>query len=166
LQTQLRISIFLAAAVVMGAIHRRLSSSGSFRAILYCLPFTIMHETAHLTVALLTGGRPSSFSIWPRREGRKWVLGSVSAVPTVISAAPTALAPLGWLVIGYYVLEFWDSRPVWVPEYLIVVILYACTAACTPSWQDLRVAVKHPLSLFLWTGILYLLWRGWIALYR
>jgi hypothetical protein len=166
LQTQLRISIFLTAAVVMGAIHRRLSSSGSFWAILYCLPFTLMHETAHLTVALLTGGRPSSFSIWPRREGNRWVLGSVSAVPTVISAAPTALAPLGWLVIGYYLLEFWDSRPVWIPEYLIVVILYACTAACTPSWQDLRVAIKNPVSLFLWAGILYIVWRGWIELYH
>ncbi len=93
------------------------------------------------------------------------MLGSVSAVPTVISAAPTALAPLGWLVIGYYVLEFWDSRPEWVPEYLIIVILYACTAACTPSWQDIKVAIKHPVSLFLWAGILYIVCHAWFALY-
>lgn len=155
---------FLAAAVVMGALHRRLSSSGSFLAILYCLPFTLMHESAHFMVALLTGGRPSSFSVWPRRTAGGWVLGSVSSVPTILSAAPTALAPLGWLVIGYYLLLLWDLRPVWVPEYMIVVVLYACTAACTPSRQDVTVAVKNPLSLFLWAGAAYLaatVWPAW-----
>lgn len=152
---------FLAASLVMGAIHRRLSSSGSFFAILYCLPFTVMHETAHFAVAFLTGGRPSSFSIWPRREGNRWVLGSVTAVPTVFSATLTALAPLGWLVIGYSAMVLWKYRPVRVPEYLIVAVVYACSAACTPSWQDIRVALKHPLSLLLWGGIGYMVWRWW-----
>lgn len=155
---------YLAAAIVMGAVHRRLASSGSFVAILYCLPFTIMHETAHFAVALLTGGRPSSFSVWPRREGKRWVLGSVSAVPTLLSAAPTALAPLGWLVIGYYVLALWQFRPAGIPEYLIVVVLYACTAACTPSWQDIKVALTHPFSLLVWGGGAYLVWHGWLVL--
>ena len=150
---------FIVASVVMGAIHRRLSSSGSFLAILYCLPFTIMHETAHFAVAFITGGRPSSFRVWPRREVRGWVLGSVNAVPTLLSAAPTALAPLGWLVIGYYVLVFWNIRPIWLPDYLIVGILYACSAACTPSLQDIKVALKHPLSLLLWIGAAYLALR-------
>ncbi len=156
---------FMAAAVVMGAIHRRLSSSGSFLVILYCLPFTIMHEAAHFVVALLTGGRPSSFSVWPRREGNRWVLGSVTAVPTVLSAAPTALAPLGWLVIGYYAMAQWAFRPVWLPEYLIVVVLYACTAACTPSWQDIKVALKHPVSLLLWGGAAYIVWRAMFTIH-
>ena len=155
---------FLAVSVVMGALHRRLSSSGSFLAILYCLPFTVMHETAHYMVALLTGGRPSSFSVWPRRAGGGWVLGSVSAVPTLLSAAPTALAPLGWLAIGYYLMLLWDLRPVRVPEYLIVAVLYACSAACTPSWQDVRVAIRNPLSLFLWAGAAYLAVTVWPAM--
>lgn len=153
---------FLGVSVVMGALHRRLSSSGSFLAILYCLPFTVMHESAHFVVALLTGGRPSSFSVLPRRAGGGWVLGSVSSVPTLLSAAPTALAPLGWLAVGYYLLLLWDFRPVRVPEYLIVAVLYACSAACTPSWQDVRVAVRNPLSLLLWAGAAYLsvtVWR-------
>ena len=150
---------FIVASMVMGAIHRRLSSSGSLLAILYCLPFTVMHEMAHFVVAFLTGGRPSSFSVWPRREGAGWVLGSVNAVPTILSAAPTALAPLGWLVIGYYVMVFWNIRPMSVPEYLIVAVLYACSAACTPSWQDIKVAVKHPFSLLLWVGVAYIVLR-------
>lgn len=155
---------FLAASVVMGAVHRRLSSSGSFFAILYCLPFTVMHEMAHFMVALLTGGRPSSFSVWPRRAGGGWVLGSVTAVPTILSAAPTALAPLGWLAIGYFVMVLWDFRPVWVPEYLIVMVLYACSAACTPSWQDIKVALRNPFSLFMWVVAAYMAITLWPAM--
>jgi hypothetical protein len=148
---------FLAASAAMGVIHRRLSSSGSFIAILYCLPFTIMHEMSHFVAAFLTGGRPSSFSIWPRRSGSGWILGSVTAVPTLFSAAPTALAPLAWLAIGYYSLKFWELRPPETPNGLIVVILYACTAACTPSWQDIKVALTHPFSLLLWAAIGYVI---------
>ena len=155
---------FLAASLVMGTLHRRLSLSGSFFAILYCLPFTVMHETAHYAAAFLTGGRPFSFNVWPRREGKGWVLGSVNFVPTILSAAPTALAPLGWLVIGYHVMVLWAFRPVWVPEYLIVAVLYACSAACTPSWQDLKAAVKNPFSLFLWVVAAYMVITLWPAM--
>jgi hypothetical protein len=150
---------FLAASLIMGTIHRRLSSSGSFFAILYCLPFTVMHEMAHFVAAFLTGGRPSFFCVWPRREGKGRVLGSVNFVPTILSAAPTALAPLVWLVIGYFVMASWDIRPVWVPEYLVVGILYACSAACTPSWQDIKVVLKHPFSLLLWVGMVLIALR-------
>jgi hypothetical protein len=151
---------FLIASVVLGTIHRRLSSSGSLRAILYCLPFTIMHEMAHFVAAFLTGGRPSSLSVWPKKSGNGWILGSVSSVPTLLSAAPTALAPLGWLVIGYYSLVLWDVRPLWVPDYLLVVILYACSASCIPSWQDIKVALTYPLSLFMYVATAYLLFIG------
>lgn len=145
--------------MVMGAIHRRISSSGSFVAVLYCLPFTVMHESAHFVVAYLTGGRPSSFSVWPRRAGGGWLLGSVTAVPTLLSAAPTALAPLGWLVIGYNVMHFWEYRPVWLPDYMVGVILYSCSAACTPSWQDVKIAIKHPISLLMWMAAAYVIIR-------
>ena len=126
-------------------------------AIFYCFPFTVMHEVAHYVAAFLTGGRPSSFSVWPRRSGKGWVLGSVRSVPTPLSAAPTALAPLGWLVLGYYSMALWDTRPVWMPEWMIVVIIYACSAACTPSWQDIKIALTHPFSLLLWSALTYII---------
>ncbi len=151
-----RLPGFLIVAVVMGVIHRRLSSSGSFAAVLYCLPFTIMHELSHFVVAFLTGGRPSSLCFWPSRSGKGWVLGSICATPTLLSAAPTALAPLGWLAMGYYSMIFWDIRPAWLPEYLLAVILYACAAACTPSVRDIRVALSHPFSLLLWAFVLFI----------
>lgn len=147
---------YVTASVLMGTIHRRVSSSGSIGAILYCLPFTILHELSHFVVAFITGGRPSSFSVWPKKSGNGWVLGSVTAVPTLLSAAPTALAPLGWLVIGYYVMISWSVQPSRVPGYLIAGVLYACSAACMPSWQDIKMALKHPASLLLWTGAAYI----------
>ena len=150
---------FIVVSMVMGAIHRRLTSSGSILAVLYCLPFTILHELTHFLVAFFTGGRPSSFSVWPKRVGQGWVLGSVSSVPTIISAAPTALAPLLLLALGYYAMSLWAIRPPWVPEYLILGILYACSAACIPSWQDMKVALKHPFSLLLWVSVAYIVLR-------
>ena len=165
LHSPLHIIGFLAGSIVMGWIHRRMSSSGSFFAILYSLPFTVMHELAHFVIAFLTGGRPASFSIWPLRITGGWVLGSVKAVPTIISAAPTALAPLGWLVLGYYLMTSWSFRPVWVPDYTIVVVLYACSAACTPSWQDIKVAISNPFSLILWAGASYMAVTFW-SLFR
>ncbi len=149
------IVVFIILSVIMGAIHRRVASSGSLLVILYCLPFTLMHEIAHVVAALLTGGRPSSFSVWPKRTGQGWILGSVISTPTILSAVPTALAPLGWLLVGYYAMVSWPLRPVWMPEYLIVVIVYACSAACTPSWQDIKVVLTHPLSLIVWGGVAY-----------
>ncbi len=147
---------FLFVSVVLGAIHRRLSSSGSFFVVIYCFAFTLMHEMSHFVAAFLTGGRPSSFTVWPRRSENGWVLGSVRSIPTLLSAAPTALAPLGWLVIGYYSVVLWDIRPVWVPEWLIVLIIYACSAACAPSWHDIRIALTYPLSLLLWIAIAFI----------
>jgi len=35
------------------------------------------------------------------------------------------------------------------------VIVYACSAACTPSWQDIKVVLTHPLSLIVWVGVAY-----------
>jgi len=115
-----------------------------------------MHEMSHFVVALLTGGRPSVFSVWPRRSENGWVLGSVSSAPTLLSAAPTALAPLGWLAVGYYSMALWDKRPVWIPDYMIMVILYACTAACSPSWQDIKVALTNPVSLLIYVAVAYI----------
>ena len=144
---------YLVLSLVLGVCHRRFASPASFLTILYCLPFTIMHEASHLVAAFITGGRPSSWSILPRRKGRGWVLGSVTSVPTLLSACPTALAPLVWLLIGYGAMVFWEQRPHWMPDYLLPVLLYCCAASCVPSRQDLRILFKYPLSLLLWAGM-------------
>ncbi len=151
---------YLILSLILGACHRRITSSSSFLVILYCLPFTIMHETAHLLAAFFTGGHPSSWSIMPHRKGGGWVLGSVASVPNLLSACPTALAPLVWLLVGYGAMVYWERRPLWLPDYLLPLILYGCAAACVPSRQDFRILLKYPFSLLLWTVMTALLFYG------
>lgn len=146
----------LAPLVLMGYIHRQIARNGAFFLVLSNLPVTIMHELAHFVVALLLGGRPNGFSLWPRREGGGWRLGSVTARATLLSAVPTALAPLIWLLIGGILLAFrsevaGESLARLCGVYLAV---YLCAAASIPSWQDLHVAVTHPLSLLFWSALL------------
>jgi hypothetical protein len=141
---------------LIACIHRQIARKGSFLLILSNLPVTIMHELAHFSVALLLGGRPSGFSLWPKREGGGWRLGSVTARATLLSAAPTALAPLLWLLAGGVLLAFRSelaggSLPQLGSIYLGA---YLCVAASIPSWQDLNVAVTHPLSLLFW-GVVF-----------
>lgn len=140
---------------LIGLIHRRIAKYGSFFLVLSNLPITMMHELAHYMSALLLGGAPTGFCLWPKREHGRWQLGSVTARVTLISAAPTALAPLLWLFVGGMLLA---KRPVLSYEALpmlcgIYVAAYMCAAASIPSWQDVKVALMHPLSLLLWGGI-------------
>lgn len=120
------------------------------------LPITIMHELAHYMAALLLGGKPIGFTLWPKRENGTWRLGSVTAKVTILSAAPTALAPLLWLLVAGVLMA---GRAGLAGESLsmlcgIYVAAYMCAAASIPSWQDLKVAITHPLSLILWVAIL------------
>ena len=142
--------------VLIGAVHRRIAQKGSFLLVLTNLPVTILHEAAHYSAALLLGGSPTGFSLWPQRVRGGWRLGSVNARVTVISAAPTALAPLIWLCTAGMLLVkrttlAGGSLPVLCGIYLAT---YICSAAGIPSWQDIKVAVTHPVSFLLWSAIL------------
>ena len=142
--------------MLIGLIHRRIASNGAFFLVMSNLPMTIMHELAHYTAALLLGGKPVGFTLWPRRDNGAWRLGSVTARVTILSAAPTALAPLLWLLVAGVLVA---GRSVLAGESLpmlcgIYTAAYMCVAASIPSWQDLKVAIMHPLSLLLWGAVL------------
>jgi len=105
---------------------------------------------------VILGGQPTGFSLWPKLENGIWRLGSVTARLTVISAAPTALAPLVWLSVAWLLLAertalAGESLPALCGIYLGG---YVCVAASIPSWQDIKVAITHPLSLLFWSAIL------------
>lgn len=119
------------------------------------VPITIMHELAHYVTALFLGGRPSGFSLWPKRENGTWRLGSVTARTTLLSAAPTALAPLAWLLAGNQLIM---QRSALAGDSLFLVCAlylaaYMCVAASIPSWQDVKVALMNPLSILAWCAI-------------
>jgi hypothetical protein len=151
------ILIPVAVLALIGTVHRRIAQKGTFFLLLSNLPVTILHEAAHYSVALLLGGQPSGFSLWPQRVKGGWRLGSVNARVTVISAAPTALAPVAWLfVAGVLMIKrtalAGGSLPVLCGVYLAA---YICSASSVPSWQDIKVAVTHPVSFLLWSSLLF-----------
>ena len=153
---QADILIPVAVLVLIGTVHRRIAQTGTFFLLLTNLPITILHEAAHYTTALLLGGKPTGFRLWPQRVKGGWRLGSVNARVTVISAAPTALAPLIWLcAAGMLLIKraalAGGSLPTLCGIYLAA---YICSAAGIPSWQDIKVAVRHPVSFLLWSAIL------------
>ena len=89
----------LALALVIRALTRRHPLFFVFQ-----LAGTLCHELAHLVAGFVTGARPASFTVIPRRAGQRWELGAV--VLTRVrwyNAAPAALAPLCILLVPYWV---------------------------------------------------------------
>ncbi|MBT1072413.1 hypothetical protein [Pelotalea chapellei] len=145
--------------VLIGLTHKWVACRGSLLLMISNLPMTIMHELAHFTVALLLGGNPSAISIWPVRNGKRWQLGNVTFRPTVLSTAPTALAPLLWLIVGGYLLlnknGLAEGSLAWLCG--IYLCAYVCISASIPSTQDIRIILRNPMSLMVWASVFYCL---------
>mgnify|MGYP000483435362 CR=1 FL=1 len=74
---------------------------------------TVSHELAHFVAGLVTGARPASFTVIPRRVGQHWELGSVMLTRVRwYNAAPAALAPLLVILLPLAV-AWWRTRPGW-----------------------------------------------------
>src|SRR5205807_4997851 len=87
--------------VVVFAAGLRAVRDSFWRVALLSLPGTIAHELSHLVVGYALGARPQRFSLWPRREGKRWILGFVTfGNLNVLNAAPVALAPLALLPLA------------------------------------------------------------------
>ena len=119
------------------------------------LPGTVMHEALHGMVGLVLLAKPRSFSIFPRRLGNTWVLGSVGFTNLNIwNAAPVAFAPLLMIGIGWLLYVNWMLPTFLVSNYLIWVAsgyLTACAFfSCMPSTTDIRVGA---MSGLMYSGI-------------
>lgn len=124
---------------------------------LVSLPATIAHELAHWSVALLTGGRPSSLRLWPRKEGNSMVLGEVTFTAHWLFTGAVALAPLWvlsplawWLVWGAF-----DDGALY-PALRGIAAGYLFKG-CIPSSQDWFLSLKYPIGTAVLIGILVLL---------
>ena len=101
---------FLAALVAMLALFHGARRYFWIFSILV-LPGTFAHECCHLAFGLLLNGGPAGFSLLPRREGRGWVMGSVSCAHlTWYNAFFIGLAPLLMLPAAYQLARW---RPCW-----------------------------------------------------
>lgn len=121
---------------------------------------TILHEACHYLMGVLLGAKPVSVSLWPKRQGDYWVLGSVGFERiTLWNAAPIAFAPLlligvAWLLLAYLLLPAYGTGhyAAWfVGGYAVA----CCLSSCIPSITDIRVGF---LSALLYSGAGYFLW--------
>ena len=129
---------------------------------LLILPGTLCHELCHWILGHLLGGRPTHFSILPKREGRGWVLGSVGlANLRWYNAFFIGLAPLLLLPLAYGLL-LWrlggTPRLGWT-EAGLMFLLANLVFGAIPSRQDLKIAARSPIGWLLLVGALAWGWR-------
>ncbi len=148
------VAIYLGAIVLALWVIRQMRGSPWLLSLLV-LPGTICHELSHLLVGLLLNGQPHGFSVWPRRVGRSFVLGSVALGNPrwynvfFIGLAPLLLLPLAylglhWRLVRHPVFDAWEAAAV----FLIANLVFASI----PSWQDLRIAARSPIGWGLLMG--------------
>ncbi len=121
-------------------------------------PGTLLHEFLHFIAGLLTFGRPTGFSVIPRRVSRGYALGSVRFAHVrwynawLIGLAPLLLLPMALFLLvwrvqglhGFVLMEiFW--------AYLLATLIYASM----PSWPDIKIAA---VSFWLWVFAAAVYW--------
>ena len=129
--------------VVLAAIQSRARSSGILAMAFWNMTGVFLHELAHLLVGLLFRARPVGFSLFPRREGHYWRLGSVSfARITAVNAVPVALAPLVLAVLAIWCIRNWFDwcKPSLPSTLALYATEYVLLYNSLPSRQDFRIA--------------------------
>ena len=109
-----------------------------------------LHELAHLLVGVLLFARPSAFSLIPQRQKDGMRLGSVTFTGlNPFNSLPVGLAPLGLIVVAYYIFQNWMRW--FAPTLFSTVGVYFASFVliynALPSRQDLKIA-------FGWKSIL------------
>lgn len=132
------------------------------------LPATLLHEGSHWIVAWLSGARPARFRVWPRREGRRIVLGEVAiANGSWLTRGLVGLAPL--LLLPLAALGFLHAPPAATPamQALQVYLLASLLYGALPSSSDLRLALRGLPGALLLLALLgafgVLLWKDAIG---
>jgi hypothetical protein len=119
--------------------------------LVFYLAGTVMHELSHLLAAFLTNARPVSISIFPRRGGGGWVLGSVSCANIrwyngiFVGLAPLAVACVPVAVAAWRTQHglSWEWRDAWIAALLAPQFM-----SCWPSGADLKIVMRSwPLLL-------------------
>ena len=145
------IVLYLAPSVGLALVIRVLAGAHPFF-FLFTVAGTICHELAHFVAGLLTGARPASFTVIPRRVGRHWELGSVTLTRVRwYNAAPAALAPLAIVLLPFCV-AWWRTRGPWqfdARDLLIALALAPQFLSFWPSMVDWRIALRSWPYLFV-----------------
>jgi hypothetical protein len=123
---------------------------------------TAIHEACHLVSGLILNAKPVSFSLWPKRQGSHWVLGSVGFSnlnvwnSAFVAFAPLAMLPLGWLVFRVWMVPAFRSGA-YLSWLMAGYGVACCGFACLPSTTDIKIGA---LSAVMYCAIAYGLWRA------
>lgn len=131
------------------------------------LPGTLAHELAHFFVGFALNAGPSGFSVFPRKNGQIWELGSVKFSNIrwynglFVGLAPLLLLPAGIWVAHYQSPLFKGLAGVSPAS---VAWLYLCATllgSALPSGQDIKVVIQSSWALIALVGlVLYLRING------
>lgn len=118
------------------------------------------HEAMHFLVGWLLRAKPVSVSLFPKRDGNRWVLGSVGFTGlNIFNSAFVGLAPLLLLGISWGVFEWW-LVPAYQGGHLVSWFIAGYVAACAlfssiPSTTDIKIAA---LSTLMYGAVGYGIW--------
>lgn len=148
----------------------RRARTSMWRLALISLPSTIAHELAHFVIGFFLLAKPAHFSVWPKRSGDRWTLGSVSFRRinlfngAFVALAPCLFLPLAWVGLTHLAAPLWAGHRWgwWLASgYVIAAALFAAS----PSLQDLKQGSSSLLFYSLIGGFWWLwgapLLRGW-----
>lgn len=137
-------SIFV--AVIFSALIGKMmenAKSGIFKTWIVFFVGTLFHELAHLIVSLVSFGFPYKVSIFPKKSGNSYMLGSVTSWNVrwynqfLIGMAPLLLLPLAYFIF----LNFFDFYEKSVLNFFIwIYLIVALVFSSIPSSVDFRVA--------------------------
>ncbi|WLI90960.1 hypothetical protein Q4S45_07540 [Massilia sp. R2A-15] len=148
--------LYLAPTAALALLIRILAGSHPFF-FLFTVAGTICHELAHYLVGLVTGARPTSLTIIPRRvKTGHWELGSVTLTRVRwYNAAPAALAPFLIITIPFLVAR-WRTAPGWHFQPLDLLLAFALAPQFLSFWPspvDWRIAWRSwPYLLIIAAG--------------
>jgi len=143
--------------IFLAMLHGCASRMGTFSMVLLRLPSTLLHELAHLAVALVTFAGPTNIDIFPRRINGGWMLGCVQCERiTWHNAFPVGMAP----ILVNLPLAWWVYRWETLSGYVLAFLLLT---AALPSGQDMKVAFCSLVGAMAWLGCFGLAGRlvGW-----
>jgi hypothetical protein len=136
--------LYLLPSAALAFLIRMLAGSHPFF-FLFTVAGTICHELAHFFVGLVTGARPTSLTVIPRRAGASWELGSVTLTRVRwYNAAPAALAPFLVITLPFAVAR-WRTVPGWTFQPVDLLIAFALAPQFLSFWPskvDWRIALR------------------------
>ncbi len=120
------------------------------------IPGTFLHETAHFLVGFVLNARPTSFTLFPKKSGDAYVMGSVGFKNIKFyNALPSALAPLALLVVGFYFNRWFFANihlNLWT-YFAYIVLQTIIIENALPSSTDFKVAFGNLVGVIFY-GVL------------